>query len=410
MKLLHLALRNLFRNTRRTLITLAAIALGLSMMILTVNFQNGAYSTMIRAGISSMAGHVVIQAEGYQEERDAAMLLHDASGIVASLREACPEATLAPRIFVGGLLVSASSSVGGALVGIEPSAEARVQDLHEKVVDGVWLVDDPRAIVIGQDMAETLEVEVGDKLIYMGQNGTDEVVSHLFRVRGVYRTGSAQVDGRVAYVGLEAAQVLVGGGDVAHMVTVHLPDPDTADAVAAQARAALGQPGIAVLHWREAIPEMYAMIRMDREFGDVMLAVIGLIVAFGVLNTMMMSVLERTREFGVMLSLGMKPRQIAGLVLLEGVVLGLLGATAGLLVGLTLSWPVVQFGFDYASFTGGEVMETGGVVMDTVMRGAWDPLRMGIYYVGALVFCLGAALYPAWSIAKLQPVQALRHH
>ena len=410
MKLAKLALRNLFRNTRRTLLTLAAIGLGLGLMIFTVNFQNGSYQEMINVGISSMAGHVVIQADGYQDDKDPALLVSDAQAVVGAVGAAYPDAVVAPRIFTGGLLMSPVSSMGVALSGLEPGPERQVQDLHERVVDGEWLGSDDREIVIGIDMAQTLDVELGDKLVYMGQNGSDEVQSRLFRVRGIFRTGAASIDGRVAFVHLEAAQELLGGGDVANLVTLHLPDPKDAYAAAPAIEALLARPELDVRHWKDALPELFALIRMDRGFGDVMLAVLGIIVAFGVLNTMMMSVLERTREFGVMLSVGMKPRQLAWLVMLEGLVLGIIGSTVGLLIGLALSWPAVHYGIDYSGMLGGETMESGGVVISTLIRGAWDPLRMAIYFTGAVVFCLCAAIYPAWSLSKLQPIQALRHH
>ncbi len=410
MRLVKLALRNLFRNTRRTILTLAAIGLGLAMMLFVVNLQHGTYQSMIRTGISSMAGHVVVQAQGYQEDREPTLLVQDASAVVATMASEYPQAVVAPRIFTGGLLMSAYSSMGVALTGLDAAAELQVQDLHEKLVDGAWLGEDDRELIIGVDMADALDVELGDKLVYMGQNGSDEVQSRLFRVCGIFRMGSAQFDGRLAFAHLAAAQELMGGGDVANMVTLHMPEPDDAFEATPQLQALLGRPELDVRHWKDALPEIFALIQVDRGSGDVMLAVIGLIVAFGVLNTMMMSVLERTREFGVMLSLGMRPRQIAWLVLLEGLVLGLLGALAGVLLGLAFSWPAVHYGIDYSGLMGGDTMESGGLLIDALVFAAWDPVRMGIYFAGAVAFCFFAAVYPAWSISRLRPVQALRHH
>jgi len=131
-----------------------------------------------------------------------------------------------------------------------------------------------------------------------------------------------------------------------------------------------------------------------------------------VLNTLLMSVLERTREFGVMLSLGMKPRQVARLVLNEGVVLGCIGAFAGLALGLLFSCYAVYVGIDIANYSSSEsgVMEMEGIVMGGVMKGDWDVKRMAFYFFSAILFCLIAAVYPAWAISKLQPVQAMRHH
>ncbi len=410
MRMFKLALRNLFRNKRRTVLTVAAIAFGLSMMLWTVNFQKGSYAAMIRLGVSSMAGHVVVQAQGYQDDKEVTLVVDDVAGISATLASEFPDGVVAPRIAMGGLLMSTTTSTGAALNGLDPAAEVQVQDLHTKVVAGEWFSGDDREIIIGQVMADTLGVEPGDKLVFMGQNGTDEVQSRMFRLRGVYRTGANQIDGRLAYCHLGAAQELLDRGDVAHMVTLHLDDPKASFVAADRAAVLLGD-GVDVRDWKEALPELSGMIQMDRASGDVMMAIIGLIVAFGVLNTLLMSVLERTREFGVMLSLGMKPAQLARLVLLEGMVLGIIGALVGLLLGVAFSYHAVYVGIDYAAFAGeGGAMEMEGIVLDSVLKGQWDPLRMSYYLIAGVIFCVLSAIYPAWSISRLQPVQAMRHH
>ncbi len=410
MALLRIAFRNLRRNRRRTFLTVAAIAFGLSMMLWTVNFQAGSYATMIRTGISSSAGHVVVQADGYQEDQEVTLVVDRASDVAAALEAAFPDATVAPRIALNGLLTSTSTSVGAALQGFDPEAEARVQTLPDKVVEGRWLGgDDDRAILIGRPMADALDMKLGAKLVFLGQSGTDEVHSRMFRVRGIYRTGSDAFDSRVAYTSLGAARELLEGRDVVHRVTLHLDDPAAAFAAADRVEAMLARPELDVRNWKEALPELSAMIQVDRASGDVMMAIIGLIVAFGVLNTLLMSVLERTREFGVMLALGMQPRQLGRLVLAEGLAVGLLGAGLGLLLGLALSYHAVHVGIDYEALTGTSGLEMEGLVLDSVLRGEWDPRRMALYCGAAVLFSVAAAVYPAWSISRLRPVEAMRH-
>jgi len=410
MRLLRLAFRNLFRNKRRSGITLVAIAIGLAYMLYAATLVKGITRSAFDAGISTQAGHVVLQAEGWQEKRKPEMVVEGADALVAALRAETPDAVVAPRIYLGGLITSATDSVRVALTGFDPEAEHEIQDLHEKVVDGDWLGTDDREILIGSEMAEVLDVEVGDKVVFMGQYGTDDVTSRLFRVRGIVHTGAAAIDGRMAWTRLEGAQALLGRGPVAHTVTVHLADPGQSDAVAAAIEARFGRPGLAVLTWREALPDLVGLLRFTTASTDMLVFVLGVIAVFGVLNTILMSTLERTREFGVMRALGLQPRQVARLVLLEGMVLGMLGAAAGLLLGLALSWHLVHHGLDYEAMGMGETMETGGVVIDALVLGAWDPARMVVYTCGAVVFCVLAAVYPAWSISRLRPVEALRHH
>lgn len=412
MKLFLIAVRNLLRNPLRSAITLSAITFGLVMIHYTVTMQTGQYREMITQGVSTLAGHVVVQAPGYQEERDAELVVPEASRVQSTLEEAFPEAVVAPRIFLAGLLNSPTNSVGVGVSAVDPVAEAAVQQIDEQVVDGSWLDDSARGIVIGAKMAETLDVEIGDKVVYMGQHGDSaEMASRLFRVKGIFRTGGAELDGFVAFAPIEAARELLDGADVAHQVTLHLDDPDQSDAATEVLRDRLADHGGAeVLHWSEAIPQIYGLIQVDRSSGDVGLVILGIIVAMGVLNTVLMSALERTREFGVMMALGMKPRQLGWLILLEGFALGLIGSAMGLAVGMALSWSLVTYGIDIAALAGVESIESAGVVMSGTLYGAFNPVRALNYTLGAVVFTTLAALYPALYVARLEPVDAMRHH
>ncbi len=411
MKMFTLALRNLFRNGRRTLITLAAVAFGLVAIHFTITLQTGQYDAMITKGVSTLAGHVVVQADGYQEERDSDLVVSDAQAIEASLRETFPDAVIAPRIMLGGLLNSPTNSIGVALQAVAPEAEAKVQELDDKLVEGEWLSDD-RGVLVGAAMAKSLGVSVGDKVVYMGQHGeSSEMASRMLRVRGIFRTGAAEMDGFVAMVPIAAARDLLGGVDVAHQITVHLDNPEGARAATDRAAALLAdRDGLDILHWSEAIPELYALIEVDRASGDVGLVILGIIVAMGVLNTVLMSALERTREFGVMAALGMKPLQLGRLILIEGLLLGAIGSAAGFVLGLAASYPLVEYGIDFGALTGTDTIESAGVAIDAVMYGDYNFLRMGNYTLGAIALTTLAALYPAYYVARLKPVTAMRHH
>lgn len=409
-KLVSLATRNLWRNLRRTLITLAAISFGLAMIMMTMNIATGSYRDMTVNGISQLAGHVVVQADGWQQERDDALRIERASEVAAVMAERYPEATVTTRAFLNGLLVAPLGSVGVAMSAFDAVAEAPITDLDNKLVEGAWLDPDSGTdLVIGEEMARTLQVGLGDKVVYMGQHSGDEVDSRLFRVSGIFKTGASELDGFVAAVNLSAAQELMGQPDTAHQVALHVPSPEaSAEATEALAAALADRPELEVLSWRQAISEIAAMIEVDKLSNHVMLAIIGLIVAMGVLNTVLMSVLERTREFGVMLALGVKPRRLATIVLLEGAVLGAIGAVLGWALGLLFTWPLVVYGIDYGAMMG-EAMTSGGVVMSSVMKAAWDWERMGVAAVLTVVATWLAAAWPAWRVTSLQPVDAMRH-
>ena len=409
-QILTLSLRNLFRNWRRTLLTCAAISFGLAMMVWTINLQNGSYQEMTRNGISQMAGHVVLQADGYQKDPKPERTVTGADELAGQLAETFPEATITQRINLAGILVSPTNNIAAGIRAILPDAEATIGDMDDKLIDGAWLAaDDERGIIIGAGMAETLSAEVGDKLVFMGQNGTEEMESRLFRVRGVFRTGGADFDGRVGFVHLEAGRALLRQPDVANQIAVHLDDARAAFGATEETEKLLGRDGLDIRSWRDALPELYALIQVDRQSSDIMMSVIGIIVAMGVLNTVLMSVLERTRELGVLMAIGMRKRKIALMVLAEGMFLGIIGTIGGVLFGLIPSYYTVVYGLDFSQWMG-ETFETNGIAMSAVMHGAWDPRRMGVYALGAVIFTVLAAIYPAWRVTRLQPVDAMRSH
>ena len=404
--LLKLAARNLIRNLRRTLITLAAISGGLSLMVLSLTVSNGMYLAMLDEGIRKQAGHVVVQAQGWQEERDNALVVERASTVATTLQAAAPEGTVVQRTWLGGLLTSTTNAVGASLMGVEPSAEDAVSDWSDQVVDGAWLDDeDTRGIVIGAGMAKTLGVEVGDKVVLMVQ-GDEDVDSRLFRIKGVLETGSQEIDGFFALAHIDATRELLPGEEPAHQVALHVEEEDTSAVLAASV---VPPDGAEVLTWREALPTLVEYIALDRNSNHVFMFIIGLIVTIGVLNTILMSVMERIREFGVMLAVGMSPKRLAGLIVTEGFLLGLVGAALGVLGGVCLSYPMVQGGLDYTEIMGSENMDVSGVTVSMVIYGVYNWPLIGAYAAAAVALTLLSTLYPAIKASRLQPVDAMRH-
>jgi ABC-type lipoprotein release transport system permease subunit len=404
--LLRLAARNLRRNRRRTLITLAAVSGGLALMIATVNWANGMYKDMIRAGVSMLAGHVVIQGEGYQEGREQDVVVPEATEVASVLRERFPGAIVVPRVFVDGLLTSPDGSSSLMATAVDPDLEPRVSDWSDKVVEGSWLADD-RDIIVGRGVADSLKVGLGDKVVLITQ-GREDVASRLFRVKGVLRVGSDEIDGFFALITVPAAQELLEIGDAVSQVSVHLPDPSDSVRAAGEAATALAGRPLEVMDWKGALPEMVASIQMDRNSNNLMLFVIGVILAMGVLNTVLLSVLERIHEFGVMRAVGMKARQVRRLVLLEGLLLGLIAVVAGDLLGLLLTVPLIVWGVDLSAFAG-EQVSWGGVAQTAMTYAEIDWERFLVYSIVAVLLTVLASVYPAWKASRLEPVTAINH-
>jgi ABC-type lipoprotein release transport system permease subunit len=409
MTLLRLAVRNLFRNVRRTAITAVAISFGLALMVFANNLAFGSYDQMIRTGVSTLAGHVVVQAKGWQEDRESDQVVTGVSALEARLRAEFPDATVLSRGFAGGLIKSSGGTVGAGVTAIQPDVEITVSDWHEKVADGEFLAqDDTRGIVLGSLLARSLDVETGDKVVFMTQ-GKTEVTSRLFRVRGTIETGMAEIDGFTALILLGAMQELLEQPDAASQISIHLSDPRRYRAAGATASGLVSDDAVEVLTWPEALPEMYDLIQLDRNSGRVVLGIIAIVVAFGVLNTVLMSVLERVREFGVMLAIGVRPRRLATLVVLESVVLGVASAALGVALGMVLTYPMAVYGFDFSHWVGESGFDAGGVAVSAVIKAGWDIPGTLVYALLAASTTVLASVYPALKAAWLEPVDAMRH-
>jgi|AMFO01.1.fsa_nt_gi ABC-type transport system, involved in lipoprotein release, permease component len=408
-----LAMRNLLRNKRRTAITMTGISLGLALMVFSNNIAFGSHESMLRTAIGMMAGHVVVQGEGYQHKPDSKLKVLNSGAMAQTIRAAIPDATVTRRIYMDGLLVSPVASTSAVVKAIEPSRELQVIDLDDKIVQGQWLADDDdRGIMLGQDLATRLDLGLGDKVVFMGQPDGTEVESRLFRLRGIFRTGSPEIDGFTALAPLSAAQELFQGDDPATQIAINLPDDQQTAARTEQVRslvqAAAPDSKLEVLPWQQAIPDIVEFVKLDSAYGDGIWLVLGIIVSMGVINTVLMSVMERVREFGVMMAVGLKPRKLAAMVLTEGFVMGAISALIGIILGTLVTWPFISMGIDFSGDMG-ESMEAAGVPISMILYPEIDWGRLAIYPFIGIFFATVASLYPAWKVTRLSPVQAIRH-
>jgi ABC-type lipoprotein release transport system permease subunit len=309
------------------------------------------------------------------------------------------------RVMVPGLLTSPRGSVAMGMAGIEPEAEASVSLLDERLIDGAWLAPDDKGVLIGWRAADALQVTVGDKVVFMAQVGKGDVESVLLRVRGIYRTGSEALDAMAGTVVIQQLQPLLPGDDPAHQVSVLLPGAGTQKVPVDKAKAALGT-SLDVLRWDQALPALAEQIEMQTRTRGLMYLFIGVIIAIGVLNTVLMGAMERIREFGVLLALGMRPAQLGRLLLTEGLLLGLGAAVVGLLLAATLYQPLYVTGIDFGELMADNVPVASPI--DTVMRATVDVRGVITQTSVAVLATVVASIWPAWMAMRLQPVEAMR--
>ena len=402
-----LAFRNIRSNMRRSIISILAIAVGLAVLIFSGTLRVGQYDTLVNSGVSQLAGHVVVQQVGFQDNKEPTYILENGNEIRDELTGLFPDATVTTRVYLGGLLSSSSNPSFLTITGVDPVAEAIVSDMPNKLLDGEWLTDDPKDIIIGKNTAEMLKVDLNDKVVFtISANG--EMNGQLFRVRGIFSTGSDEMDAFTGFIHYKAAQDLLQNPTAAHQVAVHLPDVFDTDTAVQNSQMKIQTPGVEILSWKEALPDIINMIEVDKIANLLINFVLFSIVALGIVNTMLMSVLERLNQFGVLMSIGMKIKLLVRMILYEGVILGLMGSALGIVLGIIVSYPIVEHGLDLSNRVG-DGIQIGGTVNSAVLYGKYSPTLILFYAVFALVFSILSTLYPAYKLSKLNPVDAMRH-
>jgi ABC-type lipoprotein release transport system permease subunit len=412
--LLALAWRNLWRHRRRTVITASMIALGFALAVASIGIGDGAHNQMIRNAIRLGDGHLTIQPKGYLASPGNHLYLRDG----ARLREhpvlTAVRGRIAPRIALQVLAATAHNSIGAGLQGVAVAEDPFAAILRDRLVAGRWLeAGDGKGVLIGRKMADKLKAKVGSKVVVMAGGDKGEVESRLGRVRGIFSAGVDALDGFVMLSGLEFARNLLPRGDVPpppHAVTrlaVFLDDPDDAERL----KAALGAdslPANAVaLDWQEMMPQLVNFIVLDDVGNYVWLMIILVVVLFGILNTILMSVLERTREFGLVRALGMRPRYLLVLVLIETLLLAVLAIAAGWAIGGLGHLYLAVYGIDLSSFSQ-QALTTAGAMMDPILKSELSWGRIAMLTTVIFVATLTSGLYPAFRAARISPMAALR--
>lgn len=430
--LFKLAWRGLIRDTRRTIITGSAISLGLALFIFSDQIQAGSYHALITRGVSTQAGHLVLQREGYQVKPEQALTLTQTATLRDALSEvfkqAGLEATVTARGALSGLLQSPVSSARARLLAIDPVREPEVSDWHTRLapaplpqgeegdpLPSAWLeVGDDLGVLLGAQLAHRLDLTVGDKVIYTFQRA-GEVESKLLRVRGVLRLSSEEEEAHTALITLGALSAILALPSASHRLTLHLDDLSQLDrAEALTARLLTERPALIAGHsvellpWQEALPALYQFSQKDQQTSRVIFLLMGVMIAIGLLNTITMSALERRRTFGVMRALGLTPRLVGGLIVVEGFILGLSASLIGLALGLLISWPAIEYGIDMSSMVGGESMELGGVMIDTKIHAIWNRGGLVGFTLTSVLLSVSASLWPAWRTGRAPVLTALR--
>jgi ABC-type lipoprotein release transport system permease subunit len=405
-----IAWRNLWRNRRRTLLTLLSIAFGIFLAVLMTAMQDRNWADMIDLAARMGGGHVTLQ---HPEALDAPTQAKTVRGVdaLAERAEEIPQVTrVVTRIVGQALLATANKSQGAAFVAVDPAAEdAGTLAVAEAFAEGAMLASSgDHGIVLGERLARNLGVTLGKKVVYTTTDKHGEIVAGLARVSGIVRTGAPSVDGGLCLLGLDALRSTLGyGEDEATLVAVFVGDQRVSDEVASLLARGLDTDVVA-LPWHEVQPYLAGFIAMKVGGANFMKILIAVLIAAGIFNTLFVSVTERMREFGIMLAIGYSPRDIHGLVMMESLWLGLVGLAAGAALTVGPYLYLASTGVDFSAMIGEEASEVAGVAMSSVLKVGIFPENAVIIGVAAMVATLAAGIYPAWKAGRVAPVETIR--
>ncbi|MCZ6484136.1 MAG: ABC transporter permease, partial [Acidobacteria bacterium] len=362
--LLKIAWRNLWRKPRRTVLTVTTISLGLTLLLISLGLGDGGHEQMIESAVHMGSGHVLVQQQGYQEKGGVARLLspEEIDSVESwgqEMKSQFPIRHVLRRTFVSGLASSADGSTGVQITGIQPRGEEQASDFAEKLIDGEFLTDQDRdRVILGEGVARKLSVEVGQKLVLMAQGAdTQEIHSRLVRVAGILRTGLEEQDQVLLLLPLASSQEFLDLGVGVHQIAFLMQDARRSEELAA-----LGQQrfsALEVLSWGEALPELRDFIRIDDGGSYVFNVLLFLLISFTVLNTLLMSVLERGREFALLHCLGLTPGRRFALVLLEAFFIAAFSALLGFGMGYGVHLYLKQYGLPLDLFYSVDISAAG---------------------------------------------------
>lgn len=404
---LRLAWRNVWRHRRRTLIVILAIGLGLLMMMLYDGIVAGFEQAIYGNAVQVLGGNIQIHAEGYGAKTGQSPLLplnNDQQIVDAAMQQ--PQVLLASRrIKTSGMATSREGAFGVNIVGIQPDLEQSISLEAQKVVAGRYLTPtDLDQIFIGKGLADTMDVTVGDRITLVGRDVHKQMRKRTMTVAGIYDINMPEIEKRNIYISLAEAQDLYGLSGQSTEVAITLHKIGEEDAVIQALNPVLA--GGEVQTWATSFPEMLQAIKTKGAVMDIFSVIILFIAGIGILNMLLMAIFERTREIGVLAALGMKPRQISILFLLEGAMMGLVGLGVGVGLGLLVNGLLGQVGMDYSAFTG--VTEYTALINTNIYPtlGLEKIVQRGLTVLAIALVC---SFIPAREAAQTEPAHALHY-
>lgn len=404
--LIKLAWRNIWRNKRRSVLTLAAVTFAVLMAIGMRGIQLGTYALNIQSAVELFSGYLQVQEKGYIDTPKLSLCFNRDENLAKALEDTKGVEKYSSRIYADGLISFKDNSRGVAIFGIEPGREKEVTTFVKNIATGRFFdSDSSNEIVVGTQLLKNLNAKIGDEIVLLAQGYDGSLGNQKYKIAGTVRLGVQELESSVVFMGLKTAQSLLAMGNKINVIAIKADYAGNLKEIANNLSAKIGDKNLDVLTWNKVNPELQQAIQLDNVSGILFLGILIIIVAFGILNTVLMSVTERFREFGVILSIGMPQKKLTYIVYLETMFIALIG----LILGNALGYAVNYYLILHPIVFGGEIKKL--YELYHFLPELRSSLQVSIFInvsLSIIGISILSCIYPAYKVFKLEPLKGIR--
>jgi len=401
--IVQLAWRNIWRNKMRSLVIMCSIALGLFAGMAVLALYKGMMNSRVRTVIDEEVGHLQIHHPQFKKDYEPGYWIVPASSITSQLKKIPGIKAVAERSVVQGMLSTPTGSAGVQIYGIDASVEMSFSSLKEKIQEGKGFTGKPHEIILGKKLAEKMKLKLNSKLVLTFSDSSNTLISGAFKVKAIYQSHNTKLDEQRVYIKKQELNALLGMEYATHEIAVLLQKDEDLDGIAQQLK--LNYPGLLTETWKDISPETDLMVKTVDDYSYIIMIIIMLALAFGIINTMLMAIIERTREVGMMTALGTSRLRTFLLVLTETVFLTIAGTPIGFATGWIVTNYFHQRGLDLSGM-GKEMMGSFGFRTMVYPEFPADKLPYVLLIVVGTAVLSG--LFPALRALRMKPIDALR--
>jgi ABC-type lipoprotein release transport system permease subunit len=404
MWLLSLAWKNLWRNRHRTVITMAAVFFAVILSVLTNSLQDGVFDNLVKNVVSFYSGYIQVHKQGYWDERILDNSFEQSEVLEKKILQHNDVIALAPRLESFALASADVTTKGCMVMGISPEKENVITHLKNKLVQGKYLTETDKGVLLAQGLASRLNLTVNDTLVLLGQGYHGATAADKYIIQGIVKFGSPEINDQALFMSLSTAQQLYGAEHMLTSYVLAIKNDDDLNRISKTIQASIGS-AYETMTWEEMMPEIIQHIKTDKASMFIIILILYMLICFGIFGTLLMMMVERKYEMGMLVAIGMKKGKLMVLLMMESILIVL----SGCLLGIVASIPIVRYLYLHPIRFTGEMekiyVEYGFEPIFPTSTDATIFIKQGLI---VLLFGLVLSLYPVIKAARLNPVTAMK--